>query len=95
MNRLKSQIDYILINRRWQNSLKYYGSYSNFASIESNYWVLSAKLRLNLRAKTAISRRNIYIYIYIYIYITYHILETYHKITSLLTRNILIHMLRV
>lgn len=58
MNRLKSQIDYILINRRWQNSLKYYGSYSNFASVESNYWVLSAKI---YEPKRQYEEENIYI----------------------------------
>ena len=60
MNGRKSQIDYILINRKWKNSLKDCEAYSSFASVRSDHRVLSAKLRLSLRTKAATSKRENY-----------------------------------
>ena len=49
MNGSKSQIDYILINKKWKNSVKNVEAYSTFASIGSDHRVVSAKLKLSLR----------------------------------------------
>ena len=49
MNGLKSQIDFILINRKWKNSIKNVEAYSTFASIGSDHRVVSAKVKLSLR----------------------------------------------
>ena len=46
MNNRESQIDYILINNKWKNCLKNCQAYSSFA-----------KLRLSLRSKAAIPRK--------------------------------------
>ena len=46
VNNRKSQIDYILINNKWKNCLKNCQAYSSFA-----------KLRLSLRSKAAIPRK--------------------------------------
>ena len=43
MNNRKSQIDYILINSKWKNSLKNWQAYSSFASVGSDHRILSAK----------------------------------------------------
>lgn len=49
MNGNKSQIDYILINRKWKNSVKNVEAYSTFSSIGSDHRVVSAELKLSLR----------------------------------------------
>ena len=60
MGNCKSQIDYILINRKWKNSLKNCETYSSFASVASDHRVLSETLRLSLRNKAASARTEKY-----------------------------------
>ena len=60
MNNRKSQIDYILINSKWKNSLKNCQAYSSFASVGSDHRTLSAKLRLSLRSKAVTPRKENY-----------------------------------
>lgn len=49
MNGSKTQIDYIMINKKWKNSVKDIEAYSNFASIGSDHRILTARLKLSLR----------------------------------------------
>ena len=60
MNGTKSQIDYILINRKWKNSLKNVESYSSFSSIGSDHRIVSAKLKLSLRTSKTPQRKAAY-----------------------------------
>ena len=60
MNNLKPQIDYILTNSNWKNSLKNCQAYSIFASVGSDYCILSAKRRLSLRPKAVTPRKENY-----------------------------------
>ena len=60
MNGTKSQIDYILINRKWKNSLRNVESYSSFSSIGSDYRIVSAKLKLCLRRSKTPPRKAAY-----------------------------------
>ena len=50
MNRhTKTQIDYILVNRKWRNSVKDVEAYNSFASSGSDHRILSARVKLSLR----------------------------------------------
>ena len=49
----KYQLDYILVKKKWRNSVKNAEAYSSFASIGSDHRCVSAKLRLSLRANRA------------------------------------------
>ena len=49
MNDAKTQVDYILINRKWKNSVKNSEAYSSFSSMGSDHRVVTAKLKLSLR----------------------------------------------
>ena len=49
MSDAKTQVDYILINRKWKNSVKNCEAYSSFSSIGSDHRVVTAKLKLSLR----------------------------------------------
>ena len=44
----KSQIDYILINKKWKNSVKNIEAYSSFASTGSDHRIVIARLKLSL-----------------------------------------------
>ena len=46
----KSQIDYILVRRKWRNSVINCEAYSSFANVGSDHRVVSAKIRLSLKA---------------------------------------------
>ena len=46
MNGSKSQIDYILINRKWKNSVKNVEAYSTFSSIGSDHRIVTAELNV-------------------------------------------------
>ena len=51
MSGLKSQVDYILINREWKNSVKSCEAYSNFSSIGSDHRIVSTKVKISFRVK--------------------------------------------
>ncbi|XP_072048490.1 uncharacterized protein [Amphiura filiformis] len=54
----KYQLDYILVRKKWRNSLLNSEAYSSFASVGSDRRIVSAKMRLSLRkSKTAARRR--------------------------------------
>ena len=56
-NGAKSQLDYICINRKWQNSAQDCNAFSFFYSIGSDHRVVTAKLRLSLRATKVKTKR--------------------------------------
>ena len=45
----KTQIDYIMINKKWRNSVRNCEAYSTFSSIGSDHRVVTARLKLSLR----------------------------------------------
>ena len=49
MNGLKSQIDYILINKKWRKSVKNVEAYSSFSSMGSDHRILTTNVKLSLR----------------------------------------------
>ena len=57
MNGSKSEIDYILINRKWRNSVKNVEAYSSFPSTGSDHRILTAKVKLALRSCKTPPRR--------------------------------------
>ena len=51
MTNLKSQVDYILINRKWTNSVKDVCAHNSFASIGSDHRLLRAKIKMSFHTK--------------------------------------------
>ena len=45
-----SQIDYIIINRKWNNSANNCRAYKSFISVESDHRIISANIKLSLIA---------------------------------------------
>ena len=60
MNNSKSHIDYILINKKWKNSLLNCEAYNAFSSIGSEHRLLTAKIKLSLRMAKAPLRKKKY-----------------------------------
>ena len=56
----KTQIDYILINKKWKNSLKNVEAYSSFSSLGSDHRIVTARLKLSLRTSKTLSREKQY-----------------------------------
>ena len=50
MSGTKTQIDYILVNSKWRNSIKDVEAYSSFSSSGSDHRILSARVKLSLRS---------------------------------------------
>ena len=44
----RSQIDYILLNKKWRNSARNCQVYSTFKSIGSDHWIVVAEIKLSL-----------------------------------------------
>ena len=55
----KFQLDYILIRRKWRNSLKNVEAYSSFATVGSDHRMVSAKIKLSLRSNKNTAQRRI------------------------------------
>ena len=49
-NNFKSQIDFIIINKKWKNSAKNCRAYNSFISLASDHRIISAEILLCLRA---------------------------------------------
>ena len=49
--RLKSQVDYTLINWKWKNSIKNCKAYSSFSSIGSDHQIVSIQVKISFRLK--------------------------------------------
>ena len=48
-NNSKAQIDYVFINKKWENSAMNCEAYSSFDGVSSDHGIVTAKLRLSLR----------------------------------------------
>ena len=46
----KSQIDFILVRKKWQNSVRNSQSYSSFSSVGSDHRIVSSHIYLSLRS---------------------------------------------
>ena len=46
----RAQLDYLIINNKWRNSAKNCRAFNSFVSVSSDHRVVSARLRLTLRA---------------------------------------------
>ena len=53
MSGVKSQVDFIMINKKWRNTVKNCKTYSTFSSIGSDHRVVTAKLKLSLHTTKA------------------------------------------
>ena len=60
MNNNKFQIDYILISRKWKNSMHNCEAYNSFSSIGSDHRLLTAKIKLSLRKAKTPARKKKY-----------------------------------
>ncbi|XP_072023006.1 craniofacial development protein 2-like [Amphiura filiformis] len=56
----KYQLDYVLIRKKWKNSLLTAEAYSTFSSIGTDHRSVSARIRLSLRKSKALSRKKHY-----------------------------------
>ncbi|XP_072037323.1 uncharacterized protein [Amphiura filiformis] len=56
----KYQLDYVLIRKKWKNSLLNAEAYSTFSSIRSDHRIVSARIRLSLRKSKALSKKKHY-----------------------------------
>ena len=56
----KYQLDYVLIRKKWKNSLLNAEAYSTFSSIGSDHRIVSARIRLSLRKSKALPRKKHY-----------------------------------
>ena len=56
-NGAKTQLDYIIINKKWKNSAIDCRAYNTFEGVKSDHRIVVAKLRLSLRANTSKSSR--------------------------------------
>ena len=51
MSGIKTQIDYILVNRKWRNSVHNCEAYSCFSSMGSDHRLVTAKVKVSLRMR--------------------------------------------
>ena len=56
-NEFKSKIDFIIINRKWKNSVKNCRAYNSFNSIASDHRIITADIKLSLRANKMKDRK--------------------------------------
>ena len=52
-NNAKAQIEYILINKKWNNSALNCEAYSSFKGVSSDHWIVTAKIRLSQQRNAA------------------------------------------
>ena len=55
----KAKLNYIIINQKWKNSVKNCGAYNSFVSVASDHRIVTAKIRLSLRANKKKRNNNI------------------------------------
>ena len=53
----KCPLDYILIRRKWRNSMLNAEAYNTFASVGSDHRIVSARVRLSLRNSKTLARK--------------------------------------
>ena len=59
-NGSRGQIDFILVNRKWLNSVTNAEAYSSFVTVKSDHRIVTASIRLSVRANKPKVRSNIY-----------------------------------
>lgn len=59
-NGSKGQIDYVLINKKWKNSVIYSVTYSSFDTLNSDHCIVTASVRFSLRANKPMKASNGY-----------------------------------
>ena len=52
-NNTEAQIDYIFMNKKWNNSALICEAYSSFEGVSSDHRIVTAKIRLSLQRNTA------------------------------------------
>ena len=60
MNGAKSQIDYILVNKKWKNSVHNTEAYNSFSSMGSDHRLVTARFKLSLRKHKTAAKQNKY-----------------------------------
>ena len=56
-NKTLAQLDYVLINKKWKNSVKNCRAYNSFISVASDHRIVTANIQLSLRANKNKSSR--------------------------------------
>ena len=57
MSGTKTQVDYILVNKKWKNSVHNCEAYNPKSSIGLDHRIVCAKLKLSIRKSKAISHK--------------------------------------
>ena len=57
-NGVRSQIDFILINKKWVNSAKNYEPFNSFDTVSSDYRIITATIQFSLRANKPKTAKN-------------------------------------
>ena len=57
---IKPQVDYIMIRKKWMNSVKNCEAYNSFSSIGSDHRIITAKIKLSLRSNKKRTKRMTY-----------------------------------
>ena len=52
----KTQVDYIMVNKKWKNSVHNFQSYNTFSSLGSDHRVVTMKIKLSFRQSKTVSR---------------------------------------
>ena len=56
----KTQVDYIMVNRKWKNSVHDGQAYNTFSTIGYDHRIVAAKIKLSLRTNKSVSQRTSY-----------------------------------
>ena len=59
-NNTKPQIDYVFINKKWNNSALNCEAYSSFEGVSSDHRIVTAKIQLSLRKNTTRTTTNVH-----------------------------------
>ena len=62
MSGSKTQVDYIMVNRKWKNSVHDGQAYNTFSTIGTDHRIVAAKIKLSLRTNKSVSQRTNYLW---------------------------------
>ena len=57
-NKSQAQLDYILVNNKWRNSVKDCQAYNSFGSLNSDHQIVSTKMQLSLRSNKKVKAKS-------------------------------------
>ena len=60
MNGSKTKIDFILVNRKWRNSVHNVEAYNSFSSLGGDHRLVSATIHLSLQKRTGLHSKTSY-----------------------------------